>query len=209
VAALTEALLKSMRLILFISFPAAIGVVATASLFVRVVLGPEWISIIPVMRLTAVYGAFVSFSAVLNHLWKATGRPDYNTKINVIRLILTAVLIYPATNSFGIVGATLAVTGVYGLQAVPMRIYLIINTTETTYRQLFREVSYPAVASGSMGVILWWVRRNLQLEAMVVELLLLIGIGVVVYAVAVLLLETYFDWGLEDDFRTIITTLRS
>jgi hypothetical protein len=44
---------------------------------------------------------------------------------------------------------------------------------------------------------------------MVVELLLLIGIGVVVYAVAVLLLETYFDWGLEDDFRTIITTLRS
>jgi PST family polysaccharide transporter/lipopolysaccharide exporter len=206
--ALSEALCRTIRLLSFVAFPAAVGIVLTAQPFVLGVLGPEWEPVIPVMQIAAVYGAFAALSSVFNDVWNAVGRPDYNTKINLVRLVFTAIIIYPATVTYGIVGAVGAVAGVFLFLVVPVKLYVAVRSVETDFRRIARELAYPAVASGLMALVLLGVRPAVAGLPSVAVFAVLVVVGVVAYAGAVYLVESRSAWGIRADFRTVVGAIR-
>ena len=205
--ALRRAFLQTVRITTLLSFPIGVGVVVVARPFVEAFMGQAWVEMVPAMQLIGVYGLLVSFAATFGPVWKALGRPDYITKLGALRLVLMAALVVPAVNAYGVTGMAAVVVGVYLFAIMPLDVHLAAKSVETTKLRLLSEVTYPAVASVAMGAVVVLVQRNLTADPLV-EFVVLTLVGVVTYAVGVAVLETRFDWGLQRDFRRVMSAVR-
>ncbi|WP_394351112.1 polysaccharide biosynthesis C-terminal domain-containing protein [Halorubrum sp. CBA1125] len=156
---------------------------------------------VPVMQLVAVYGLLIALGSAYSPVWKALGRPDYMVKLGVLRLVLTAIIIIPVTREFGIAGTAAAVLGVYIFPVMPIDVYLVLESVETSLGRLLREMAYPAVASLLMGGVVLWLQATLTLEWVLLELVVLVAAGAAVYGAAVAVLETQLRWGLRKTLR--------
>ena len=201
IPALRSAFYRTLQVTMVISFPASVGIATVAPTFVEAVFGTDWLPMVPVMQLVAVYGLLIALGSAYSPVWKALGRPDYMVKLGAFRLVLTAAIIIPATREFGIVGAAAAVLGVYVFPVMPIDVYLVIDSVETSLGRLLREMSYPAVASLLMGGVVLWLQATLSLPWVFLELVVLVGAGGAVYGAAVLLFETQLNWELRETLR--------
>jgi len=200
---LRRALLKTTRFTAFFAYPISFGIVLIAPSFVPVVLGEKWTPMVPTMQILAFYGLAHASTSNFGEVWKALDRPDIITKVSTLRVICVAVLIWPATARWGIEGTALVVTGVYLFIMLPVDVYMTGRVTDTPTVMIYREFLYPFVAAATMFGSLWYARTLIDLSPLV-ELVLLVPAGVLVYAIVSLLLEQQFDWGIEQLFRTIV-----
>lgn len=207
VDSLREVFFKTVQVTTFISFPVSVGIIVVAPVFVPGFLGAEWVSIIPVMQLIGVYSLCISLGATFGPVWKALGRPDYVTKLSALRVVLMAALIVPATQQFGIIGAAGVVVGLYVFPMMPIDVYLVVKSVETSFARFSREISYPLAASTAMGGAVYWVDQAGFVASPVLEFILLVAVGGVAYVLAVGVLETQFGWGLERSFRTVMSAV--
>lgn len=205
---LRSALLQTTRLTAFVTFPIAFGLALVAPSFVPAVLGTEWNPMIPAMQILAIYGLLHSLTRNFGSLWKAVDRPDLMAKLGVVRIVLIALLIWPATARWGFVGTALVVVGVYVFPMLPLDVYVTAKLTDGRSIQFYREYWYPFVAASVMFGSLWYVRGWLSVPPLV-EFLLLVPAGVVVYVLSALLIEYRFDWGIGQNVRTLIDGLAS
>jgi PST family polysaccharide transporter/lipopolysaccharide exporter len=207
ISQLRAAFYRTLQVTAFVAFPISIGIAVVAPTFVEATFGQEWIPMVPVMQIVAVHGLLIAVGATYAPIWKALGRPDLITKLGVIRLVSTGLLIVPATQEFGIVGAAGAVLGAYVIPIVPLDLYIVVQSVETSLGRLLVELSYPAAASLLMGGVVFWLQNALALNSALLELGLLIAVGAGVYAAAVAVLETQLRWGLRDTFGRFMNTI--
>lgn len=208
VVQLREALLQTTRFTAFMTFPMALGIALVAPSFVPSILGPAWNPMIPVLQILAVYGLIHAITRNFGSLWKAVDRPDLTLKIPLLGVAMIAILIWPMTARWGIVGTAVAVVGVSIIPLFPINVYLTAKLVDCPTWLIYREYAYPFVASGAMFASLWYARGFLDV-APLVEFLLLVPAGAVVYIVVALFLERQFDWGIEDNLRTVINGIAS
>lgn len=207
IPALRDVFFKTVQVTTFVSFPVSVGIVVTAPTFVEGVLGTEWLPIIPVMQLIGVYSLLISLGSTFGPVWKALGRPDYVTKLVGLRVVLMALVIVPATQQYGIVGAAGVVVGLYLFPVMPLDIYLVVRSVRTSFARFFREISYPLVASTAMGVVVSLADRADVVAVPAAEFVVLVAIGCAAYVVAVGVLEARFGWGLSSSFRTVMNAV--
>ncbi|MBN2310212.1 MAG: oligosaccharide flippase family protein, partial [Candidatus Hydrogenedentes bacterium] len=100
---LRNAYLKALRLSALVCFPVTGGLVVLAGDFTALLLGENWLAAVPVIRALALVGLLNSLVNA-RPLLLAMGRPEVNTRLQVLRLALIAVLIYPLTAGLGMVG---------------------------------------------------------------------------------------------------------
>lgn len=106
---LKTAYLKIFQLLTFILIPLAGGIFVLSQDFIILFLGEKWISITLVMRLL-VFGSTIWAYAVLSGpLFQAIGKPKIETKLNLLRLAILVLLVYPFIIKWKILGAALAV----------------------------------------------------------------------------------------------------
>ncbi|WP_186313315.1 lipopolysaccharide biosynthesis protein [Halorubrum salsamenti] len=201
-----QALLATTRLTGFVTIPMSLGIALVAPSFVPVVLGSEWTRIILPMQLLALYGLFHSITRNFGSVYKALDRPDLIAKLSALRVACIAILIWPAAERFGIEGVALVVVGVYVFPMLPLDVYIVSRLTETDSMALVREWFYPAVAAGGMFGGLWQVRKLIEVSPLV-ELVVLIPTGVVVYTAICFPLARYSPWQIESDIRSIAGSL--
>ena len=204
---LRGALLQTTRLTAFVAFPLSFGIAAVAPSFVPAILGDEWRPMITAMQLLAMYGLLHAITRNFGAIWKALDRPDYVVKTGLLRVCCIAVLIWPATARWGIEGTALVVVGVYVFPMLPLDVYLSARMVEARQRQLYAEYLYPFIAASVMFLSLWYVASVTDLTPLV-EFLLLVPAGAVVYFAVALLLERQFDWGIERNLQMISDGLR-
>jgi PST family polysaccharide transporter/lipopolysaccharide exporter len=207
VEALREAFFRVAKLTTFVTFPMAVGIVVVAPQFVAGFLGEEWIPMTVALQLVAVYGLFYSLAALFGPVWQAVGRPDYGTKIGALRVAFMAVTVVPATRTYGIEGTAVVVIAAYVVAGLPADMYLLTRQLQTTYRRIAVELAYPVSASLAMGGVVYGVGRTLELGP-AVEFFLLVPLGVAVYALAVLVLDRGFHWGIEQSARKLVAAVR-
>jgi O-antigen/teichoic acid export membrane protein len=207
VQALQKGFFRVVQLTTFLAFPVGIGIAAVAPTFTEAFLGEEWLPMVLPMQILALYATWRSLAATYGSVWRAVGRPDYLTKFQAIAVVLMAIMIYPLTDAYGIVGTSLVILIVNLVFMMPLETYYTVQCLETSSRRLFREVSYPLVASALMGVSVTLVRQNLLLDWAMLEFVLLVLVGIVTYVLAVVVLETQFRWGLRSEVKDIRNAL--
>ncbi len=205
---LRSALLQTTRLTAFMAFPLSFGIALVAPSFVPAVLGEEWNPMIVAMQILALYGLLHAITRNFGAVWKALGRPDYIVKTGLLRVFCIAILIWPATARWGIEGTALVVVGVYVFPMLPVDVYLAAQLVEGRSAQLYKEYLYPFVAASVMFVTLRYAVTATDLSNLA-EFLLLVPAGAVIYFAVAFLLERRFDWGIEQNLRTIRDGIKS
>ena len=191
---LREGFYKTVQLTTFVSFPVAVGIGAVAPTFVDVFLTTEWEPMVPMIQLLAAWGLLRSLGATTGPLFQAVGRPDYATKIQFGKLVLIAAFIFPATAAYGAVGTALVIVGNSLLFSEPVSSYLAVRVVDGSYAELLRLLAYPALASAVMGGAVVGLRESLPIGSAVLELVVLVVAGIVVYTALVLGLERYSNY---------------
>lgn len=204
---LREVFFKTVQLTTFISFPMAVGIMAIAPVFVQTFLGEKWLPMVTTMQILALYGFLRSLGATMGPVWRAVGRPDYLTKLQGLRVILMAVLIYPVTVRFGIEGVAGMIVAISIFPFMPLDTYLVVKSVETTFSRFLREIAYPTLASIFMGLGVLLAREYLIPGSGIIEFFLLLGIGIALYIIAVGGLTFTFDWDIKNNFKTIVSNL--
>jgi PST family polysaccharide transporter/lipopolysaccharide exporter len=207
--ALQDAFLRTIQVTTLVSFPTSVGVVVVAPVFVRGFMGQEWMPMVTAMQILAIYGFLLSFTETFHKLWKAVGHPEYVTKIGVLRLIIMAVLIFPAISRYGIEGVALTILGAYLAVTLPINLYLLDRTTSMELRPIAGEVSYPLVASLLMGTIVFGTRQAIAPGSAVLEFLLLVILGVCSYSAVVIAFDMVFDWEVRQNLDLIVGAFRT
>lgn len=202
VTALRQGYFTTVRIITLCSFPASVGITLIAPVFVPAVLGPAWIDMIVPMQLFGAYAALRSFRSATVPLFRAIDRPDYDTKIRVLKLALIVPFIYPASQAFGVSGVALVVLG-HALVVAPIASYVAVRSVEGSMMTFAQILSYSALGSAVMGMVVYALRERIGGLPLVGELLVLILAGAIVYAIVILGLERQFGIGLDQLYRIV------
>lgn len=186
---------RSFQLLAFISFPAAVGIVIVAPIFVPVILGDQWTQMVPALQILAVWGGFRSLYPIYNNLFQALNRPDIRTKFDAFRLVIMGVLIIPLSDLYGTAGTAAAVTIPAALSVV-IASYYGIKVVEKSGISYLYEISYPLTCTFVMGAVVFVVRETVLEAASLGSLVGLVLVGAVAYIVATYILSRVSSYGI-------------
>lgn len=186
---LSRAYLKSVRLISMMMFPIGLGILATGPLLVPVLLGDQWLPMIPALQVYALMVLTRPISANTSSIYMGVGKPGYALQA---ALVLSAIMV-PLALLFlpwGIVGVATAVViaDYFGLAYNLWRTNTILPGSA---RQSLR-ATLPILAIALImfvavqlleGPIISWLGANLW------SLLVLVGIGMAVYGLGAFLTQ--------------------
>lgn len=199
-AALRRGYFTTIQVITLLSFPASVGIVIVAPVFVPAVLGSGWTEAVVPMQVFAVYAAVRSFRSATVPLFRAINHPEYDTKLRVLKLALLLPFIYPASQAFGVRGVAFVVLG-HSLVVAPIASYVAVRAIEGRVATFVRTVTYPAAGSIAMGVIVYALRERVDGIPLVVELSLLVLTGGLAYVSVMVVAERQFGIGLDSLYR--------
>ncbi|ELZ80537.1 lipopolysaccharide biosynthesis protein (plasmid) [Haloferax larsenii] len=201
--ALRQTYFTVLKLTAVVSMPMAVGIIVVAGPFVHAFLGDEWIPAIPALQILALWGLMLSIGATSGPLLKAIGRPDYITKVNVLKTVALAVLIYPLTDAYGLVGTAAAVVLAGALTSEPLINYIVIREIKGSFIQFFVTVGTPLTASLVMGAAVVATESMLPASGTALGFAVLVVTGVVVYTACMVAVEVTFDYGMRSLVRDI------
>lgn len=199
---LREAFVRTLRLVSFLSFPMAVGIAAVAPTFVRAFFSPAWEPMVPVMQVLVVWAAFRSIAATIGPLFRATDQPAYNTALQTFRLVVLAVVLYPAIVAWGLPGAAVALV-LSGIAENPVALYVAARRVEISPRSLVRPIGVPALASVVMGAVV--VACDLLMTGLFppAKFVFLVLVGVATYVGIVLVWSRVGHVGITEDVAAI------
>lgn len=203
---LRDAYFRTIRLVTLVSFPAAVGIIAIAPLFVEVVLGEEWIPIIPVMQGLAVFAAFRSIAASNGPLVDAIGRPDIATKMQIFNVAKLTLFIYPFTATWGLEGVALLLV-FHAVTSNPIMDYLAIASIDGSFRRYLSVLFIPILSSVCMGGLVLTFSNLNVVRAPELQLILSIFLGVFVYPVFVLVFDHITGSEIRSELEKIVNAL--
>ena len=176
---------QAVHLVSFLAFPAAFGFVVLGHDMTRVLLGQDWLPMVPALQVLSIAGAIRAISTVTGIMFEGAGSPQTVTRYQTYRLVGLVVTIYPAISQFGLAGAAWATVFATLVGDVPMlvRAGRFLGVRRVT---LLRGVVIPLVNSTAMAGVVWlsssWFGESVGAPALIALVLL----GVAVYFAGVL-----------------------
>ena len=98
---------------LMILLPLTALIMMLAEDFIAVFLGDRWLPMASVLRVLCLLGLFRGLSNVIAPVHLAVNRPEIQSRNKTVELVVFALLIYPLTTRWGLIGAGWAVSAVY------------------------------------------------------------------------------------------------
>jgi PST family polysaccharide transporter/lipopolysaccharide exporter len=155
-----------------------------------------------VIRVLVIWAALRSIVASIGPLFRAIGRPEYNTALQSFRLVVLAVVLFPATATWGLAGAALALV-ISGLVENPVAVYLAARRVDAEIGRIVGSLAVPAFASLSMGAIVVSVDGLATGLPSPVTFAVLVVVGIVAYPSLLFFLSRYGNIAIEEDLATI------
>lgn len=186
--ALRTGYLSTLTLVTFVSVPAAVGIAVILPSFVAAFLGPAWRPMVVPGQILAAYGLLHSFRTAAVPLFRAVGRPDYDTKIRVLKLAVIVVLIYPAATAYGLTGVAFVIVA-NSLVANPVTHVLAMRLVDARLTELVGIVAYPAFGSVVMTACILALQRFVPFLAATMTFVASVVVGVVAYAGTMVVVE--------------------
>jgi len=185
---LRDGYFRAVQLSSVIAFPMAAGIAAVTPQFVKVVLGDQWVPIIPLMQVLAISGGLRAFAANSGSVFKAVGRPDHDVRLQALKTVTIALTIYPAAEYFGVLGVAFVILG-SALIMQPLLIYILLPLVEGEFWELAEYLFYPMFASLVMALIVSGLDRYLLSTTGILELIFLIISGAITYIILMYIIE--------------------
>jgi polysaccharide transporter, PST family len=185
-ARLKAAYLRVLRTVSTLVLPASLGLLVIAPVLVASLYPPRWAGMVTPLQIFAVFGLVNAIVATTGDVFKAADRPGWIPGLAVVHLPSLAVALWVLT-PYGPAGAAsglLLATVVSGAVALTAAFRLL----GVSMRELAGTVGPPASAALVMAAAVEGLRRALAATPGIATLLVLVAVGVLVYAAALRLL---------------------
>jgi len=196
------AYIKVFNLVSMLVFPLTFGTFIVAPEFVTVVLSEKWQPMIPIIQVLCFFGLFRALAGTTGEMFKALGKPKMLFKSYGAQLVIIALLIYPATTSFGVIGTSIVITLSFFLVMIWL-LSNLCNALKIQYNTLGRISGAHLVSSIIMIIIVYAIKTMLGMN--IVSLITSILVGALVYALAIQVLTR---GGVAKDIHEVIYAIK-
>jgi O-antigen/teichoic acid export membrane protein len=145
---LTKGFLATIRYLQLVITPISLTIMILADPLVRVLLGPEWVDAIPILRLIAVSSLIHSIATNVGDIYKATGRPSILWKLSIFDLAVLAVCLAVGVH-YGLIGVAVGHI-IAALAVMALRLYVATRILDITLGDIWQ----PIRPSFNAGVVL-------------------------------------------------------
>lgn len=143
---LATAFQKTLEVILLTSLPAAVGLILIAESFTSVLLGAKWLPMVPLFQVIAIAGLLRGLVESGRPLFQGVGAPEWDFRMNLVRLVVVAITIWPLSEQFGATGTAISIT--LGMAAtVPIWFFETSRITGISPRHYIRTAVVPTGAA--------------------------------------------------------------
>lgn len=164
-----------------INAPLLIGISAVAPVAVPLVLGEEWLPIVPITQVLAMYSLLRSSGNAGGSVVLAKGRADVSFYWNVMLLCFVPAVIFCAASW----GSVLTVAwSLLALQAILVFVWYVVVVRKLLgpcFSGYIMAMGIPVLLASVMGAVVALCGRVISLDTFLPTLLCQIGIGVVTY----------------------------
>jgi len=200
---LREAYLQVQKVLAYISAPITGGIVVLASDFVRLFLGEQWLPMVPALQVLALWGFISSINGNVGPLVTGIGKPKLGTWLSIGRLVLVAILIYPLTMRWGILGTGIAICGA-GILLAPAYQYTALRIIHCSSWILAKQILPPIIATIIMVGTVEAFRCLVFGGVGFLGFFILIAIGIISYVILTLVIDRVWGYGIVPLIRTYI-----
>ncbi len=175
---LREAYLKTLQLTALLSFPIAGLIFILAPDFTKIFLGEKWMPMVPAMQILALEGLLRSIAATTGPIFQSVGKPEIETKWQIVRLFLIVILIYPCTIKWGIVGTSMIVflsifVSIFGFS------FEAIKITKCAIKDFGKTIAFTFVSGIIMVISIFTLKMSININGLL-GFLLLVSIGILI-----------------------------
>lgn len=203
--ALRQQYLLVMGMIALLAIPAVAGTAATADLIVPLLLGPQWLEAIPVLRTLAFFGISQVIWSNAYALCLALGRGDVFSRLNGAYVALLITLLLVLVPRFGVQGAAYAYV-ICALTTLPIGIMVVLSLLQIKARVFLAQLWRPLLAAVALfAAVRAWVdhlEATLRVGMLAGQMLQAIALGASVY-LATLALSWWLAGRPESAERTV------
>jgi O-antigen/teichoic acid export membrane protein len=192
---LREAYLKVLQLTAFLSFPIAGLIFVLAPDFTRIFLGEKWMPMVPAIQVLVFAGLVRSIAATTGPIFQAIGKPKIDTKLQIVRLFVIAVLIYPFTIKWEILGASIVVFLSIFVSNIGFS-FNAIKITKCGIKNFGRIMVFSMINGIIMVSSIFALKINISTIG-ILDFLLLISIGISIYFGVTYLFDRYLNYGMQ------------
>jgi lipopolysaccharide exporter len=186
--ALRTEYLMFIGLIAILAIPAAVGVAAIAPLMVPLVLGPNWLDAIDIVRIVAIAGALQVMQTTNYAVYLSVGKPERQGLVFFIQLLVLLPTMYFMVEAYGTIGAA----GAYAISCIavfPFNLAMLLKDVQGRLCDFARQIWRPAVGAAIMYAVVQHrtVSSTYTSSAQqFVELVYSIALGAMLYSAALL-----------------------
>ncbi len=188
---LKKAYLNTAALTASLTIPSSIGIAMIAPLLVAVLLGEQWLTVVPLLQLLALANMFFSITSNNSYVYLAAGKPHISFLINFSRLAVFFCLFIPLLEYNGLIGIGQARLGSTLLMVLLVQA-AVIRFLKLPVLELISAFFRPVMAGIVMGLAVFAVQLSVSLSLPILQLLLETLTGVLSYSII-----TLFIWHLQ------------
>ena len=203
---LREAYLKVLQFTAFISFPIAGLIFVLAPDFTMIFLGEKWMPMVPSMQVLVFAGLVRSIAATTGPIFFAVGKPRIDTKWQIVRLFVIAVLIYPFTIKWGILGTSIVVFLSIFISNIGFS-FNVMKITGCGIKNFIKTLVIPLIIGIIMVVSILALKININTTG-ILGLLSLIGTGILICLGMTYLFDKYLNYRMLSLIEESITTFK-
>ena len=198
---LKQAYLKVLQITAFVSAPLAGGIIALAPEFTEIFLGSKWMPAVPVMRILALSGLFRSIISSTSPVFVSIKRPDISVKCQIVRMSILAILIFPLTIKWGILGVAYSVL-FSTLAASILFSFRVIRITKIKIHEFSKLIILPILNTIIFILLIEYFKSHVQLITIGQISLIILG-AVASYFLIVFIFDRYFNYGMQSVIKEI------
>lgn len=180
-------------LICLVAFPVAVGLFCLSDLLVAFLLGPQWIDAVPIMQVLGLCGLIAALQGNMYVILTAIGKPKITTYLGGFLLLFSLPAVIYFSLQFGALGAAYAQLAAASIGFGAIVLVFTAITGAAKYK-LMSVMWRPFGASCFMAVTVLSAKHELTVASwnlpLVVQLIGLVVLGAVSYALVVLTMWT-------------------
>jgi len=196
---LREAYLKVLQVTAFLSFPIAGLIFVLAPDFTKIFLGEKWMPMVPAMQVLSIWGGIRSVG-VVGTVAQAVGKPRIATNVQFIQLILLAILLYPLSARWGILGASLAVVSAALITRVLSSI-MVIRITKCQTRKFFKIIILPSTSTVIMVLFIFLIKVYWSISVGILSFCIFMGLAILTYLAMIRLFDKFLNYRMQFTIR--------
>jgi O-antigen/teichoic acid export membrane protein len=177
-------MLKATKIIVLYTLPASLGLYIVAKPISSIILGPKWHGVEAVIAICAIASCLTSLITANSEAYRATGRPEVNTKLQLISLIV-CLPCYIWAGSHGL--HTFLITRLFVAALILFaQLYFTYAYLDISPVELFLFLKWILLASGAMVLGLFIENKIYVSSNAILELLLTVSSGIIIFLLAML-----------------------